>query len=178
MLGGGQESLAIFFDKFSKPFRLILYLYQIVALSLTVFALVKYLFVPLELAAWPLLAIYLVLIVFVILLLGLFWAYVLKPVEVLIDPTVAHTFVNAVLDWGIPFGNRVDVRMDLNAWPQHARLQMRVANDGIPPSSSTASDSAHTSTTGITCSRRRPWRSTKAFCAPMAMMSMAVEVKP
>lgn len=44
---GGQESLALFFDKFAKPFRLIFYLYQIVALSLTVFALVKYLFVPL-----------------------------------------------------------------------------------------------------------------------------------
>jgi hypothetical protein len=59
----------------------------------------------------------------------------LKPVEVLIDPTVAHTFVNAVLDWGLPFGSRVDVRMDLNAWPQHARLQVRVSNDGVPPSS-------------------------------------------
>jgi acyl-CoA thioesterase FadM len=67
---GGQESLAIFFDKFSKPFRLILYLYQIVALSLTVFALVKYLFVPLGLASGPLLAIYLCLIVFVILAAG------------------------------------------------------------------------------------------------------------
>ncbi len=67
---GGQESLALFFDKFSKPFRLILYLYQIVALSLTVFALVKYLFVPLELATMPLLAIYLCLIVFVILAAG------------------------------------------------------------------------------------------------------------
>lgn len=44
---GGDESLALFFDKFSKPFRLIFYIYQIVALSLTVFALVKYLFVPL-----------------------------------------------------------------------------------------------------------------------------------
>jgi acyl-CoA thioesterase FadM len=67
---GGQESLAIFFDKFSKPFRLTLYLYQIVALSLTVFALVKYLFVPLELATGPLLAMYLCLIVFVILAAG------------------------------------------------------------------------------------------------------------
>ena len=64
-----------------------------------------------------------------------------KPVEVLIDPTVAHTFINAVLDWGIPFGNRVDLRLDLNAWPQHARLQMRVANDGVPPSSAATSDS-------------------------------------
>lgn len=44
---GGQESLALFFDKFAKPFRLIFYIYQIVAMSLTVFALVKYLFVPL-----------------------------------------------------------------------------------------------------------------------------------
>ena len=44
---GGHESLAIFFDKFAKPFRLIFYIYQIIALSLTVFALVKYLFVPL-----------------------------------------------------------------------------------------------------------------------------------
>jgi acyl-CoA thioesterase FadM len=67
---GGQESLAIFFDKFSKPFRLILYIYQIVALSLTVFALVNYLFVPLQLAAGSLLAIYLCLIVFVILAAG------------------------------------------------------------------------------------------------------------
>ena len=64
-----------------------------------------------------------------------------KPVEVLIDPTVAHTFFNAVLDWGMPFGNRVDLRLDLNAWPQHARLQMRVSNDGVPPSSAAASDS-------------------------------------
>jgi len=74
-------------------------------------------------------------------ILGIALRRKLKPVEVLIDPTVAHTFVNAVLDWGLPFGNRVDVRMDLNAWPQHARLLMRVSNDGVPPSSSTFSDS-------------------------------------
>ncbi len=65
----------------------------------------------------------------------------LKPVEVLIDPTVAYTFANAVLDWGLPFGNRIDVRMDMNAWPKHARLQVRVSNDGVPPSSSAMLDS-------------------------------------
>lgn len=73
-------------------------------------------------------------------LLGIALRRKLKPVEVLIDPTVAHTFTNAVLDWGMPFGNRVDVRMDLNPWPQHARLQVRVSNDGVPPSSATSSD--------------------------------------
>ena len=65
----------------------------------------------------------------------------LKPVEVLIDPTVAHTFVNAVLDWGLPFGSRMDVRMDINPWPRHARLQVRVSNDGVPPSSNATTDS-------------------------------------
>lgn len=64
----------------------------------------------------------------------------LKPLEVLIDPTVAHTFVNAVLDWALPFGNRIDVLLDLNSWPQNARLQVRVANDGLPPSSSAHMD--------------------------------------
>ncbi|HMN94637.1 MAG TPA: hypothetical protein PKC60_15525 [Hydrogenophaga sp.] len=68
-------------------------------------------------------------------ILGIALRRKLKPVEVLIDPTVAHTFVNAVLDWGLPFGSRIDLRMDLNNWPEHARLQMRVSNDGVPPSS-------------------------------------------
>ncbi len=74
-------------------------------------------------------------------ILGIALRRKLKPVEVLIDPTVAHTLVNAVLDWGLPFGSRVDVRMDLNAWPQHARFLMRVSNDGVPPSSAVSADS-------------------------------------
>jgi acyl-CoA thioesterase FadM len=67
---GGRESLAIFFDRFAKPFRLIFYLYQILALTLTVFALVRYLFVPLRLASGDLFLIYLCLVVFVILAAG------------------------------------------------------------------------------------------------------------
>lgn len=74
-------------------------------------------------------------------LLGIQLRRKLKRVDVLVDPTVAHTFVNAVLDWGLPFGNRIDVRVDINAWPQHARLQVRVSNDGVPPSSSASADS-------------------------------------
>lgn len=68
--GGGQESLARFFDKFGRPFRLIFFLYQIVALSLTVFALTKYLFWPLELVSGPMTAVYLALVVFVVLAAG------------------------------------------------------------------------------------------------------------
>lgn len=67
---GGQESLAIFFDKFAKPFRLAFYLYQIVALALTVFALASYLFVPLELASGVRFGLYISLIVFMLLAAG------------------------------------------------------------------------------------------------------------
>lgn len=73
-------------------------------------------------------------------LLGIALRRKLKPVDVLIDPTVAHALVNAVLDWGLPFGSRVDVRVDLNDWPRHARLQVRVSNDGVSPSSVSAPD--------------------------------------
>jgi acyl-CoA thioesterase FadM len=67
---GGQESLARFFDKFSKPFRLIFYLYQVLALTLTVFALTRYLFAPLELVSGPMTALYLCMVVFVVLAAG------------------------------------------------------------------------------------------------------------
>jgi len=67
---GGQESLAIFFEKFSKPFRLIFYLYQILALALTVFALTQYLFGTLHLVQGPLYGLYLGLVVFVVLAAG------------------------------------------------------------------------------------------------------------
>ena len=64
----------------------------------------------------------------------------LKPVDVLFDPTVAYAFVNALIDWAMPFGRRVDVRLDLNTWPPHARLQVRASSDGAPPSSNKTFD--------------------------------------
>lgn len=45
----GAESLQRFFSKWSRPFRLSFYLYQILAITLTVFAIVHYLFEPLVL---------------------------------------------------------------------------------------------------------------------------------
>lgn len=64
----------------------------------------------------------------------------LKPAEVLVDPTVAYALANAVIDWALPFGRRVDVRLDINTWPPHARLQVRATNDGAPPSSNQVFD--------------------------------------
>lgn len=68
-------------------------------------------------------------------LIGIEMRRKLKPVDVLIDPAVAHAFLNALLDWALPLGRRIDVRVDVNHWPPHARLQVRVHGDGAPPSS-------------------------------------------
>ena len=45
----GSESLALFFNGWSRPFRLVFFLYQIIALSLTIFALIRYGWQPLGL---------------------------------------------------------------------------------------------------------------------------------
>lgn len=115
---GGQESLAIFFDRFSKPFRLILYLYQVVALALTVFALSKYLFGSLELVPGSLRWIYLSMVVFVVLAAGclfgeefgiqrikfghaMFGVLLLAAVVVVLFSL--HPLIPANLQWGAAF---------------------------------------------------------------------------
>jgi acyl-CoA thioesterase FadM len=45
----GTESLANFFNTWARPFRLIFFLYQLLALTLTVFAIIRYLWQPLNL---------------------------------------------------------------------------------------------------------------------------------
>jgi len=45
----GSESLAVFFSGWSRPFRLVFFLYQVIALSLTIFALIRYGWQPLGL---------------------------------------------------------------------------------------------------------------------------------
>lgn len=58
-----------------------------------------------------------------------------KPVDVLIDPTVGHALLNGLIDWALPLGRRIDVRIDINHWPPHARLQVRAHAESGPVSS-------------------------------------------
>ena len=48
----------------------------------------------------------------------------------------------------------------------------------MPAVINVASAATQTATTGSTCSRRSPWRNTKAFCAPMATISAREKPKP
>src|SRR5882762_8830102 len=45
----------------------------------------------------------------------------------------------------------------------------------MPAEIRTMSETVHSATTGSTCSRRMPWRSTKAFCAPTSPARCALD---
>lgn len=49
---GGSESLAQFFTAWSRPFRLVFFLYQVLAITLTIFAFIRYLWQPLGFEPW------------------------------------------------------------------------------------------------------------------------------
>jgi acyl-CoA thioesterase FadM len=65
---GGSESLGKFFTTWSRPFRLVFFLYQLLAITLTIFALIRYGWMPLGLEPSVL---YLPLILLVILAAGI-----------------------------------------------------------------------------------------------------------
>jgi acyl-CoA thioesterase FadM len=48
----GSESLAQFFTSWSRPFRLVFFLYQVLAITLTIFAFLRYVWQPLGLEPW------------------------------------------------------------------------------------------------------------------------------
>ena len=48
----GSESLAQFFANWSRPFRLVFFLYQILAITLTIFAFIRYFWQPLGFEPW------------------------------------------------------------------------------------------------------------------------------
>lgn len=64
----GSESLAQFFATWSRPFRLVFFLYQVLAVTLTIFAFLRYVWQPLGLEPWTL---YLPLTLLVVLAAGI-----------------------------------------------------------------------------------------------------------
>ena len=50
----GSESLARFFKTWSRPFRLVFFLYQLLAITLTIFAFIRYVWQPLGFQPWAL----------------------------------------------------------------------------------------------------------------------------
>lgn len=66
----------------------------------------------------------------------------LKAVDILIDPTLGFSLTNAMLDWGLPFGYRIDWRLETTGG--QARLWMKVyGGDRVIPGSAVVEDNIH-----------------------------------
>lgn len=49
----------------------------------------------------------------------------LQPIEVIVDPTLLVSLVEAALDWSAARGQRVQIRLGMLNWPEHAMLVFR-----------------------------------------------------
>lgn len=63
-----------------------------------------------------------------------------KPADILIDPTLGFSLAKAMLDWSTPFGNRIDLRLEVGSSPVQARLWMKTYTDREPPQSAVFED--------------------------------------
>ena len=70
----------------------------------------------------------------------------LKPVDVLLDPPVAVSLVNNVIDWGLSFSKQVTLTLETPVWPAPARLMVRVATP--PRNPAPTAPGQHTGTWG------------------------------
>ncbi len=77
-------------------------------------------------------------------LLGITLRRRLKAVDVLLDPTLGFSLTNAMLDWGMRYGHRIDWRLETGGEPAQARLWMKVhAGDAPTPASAAFEDNIH-----------------------------------
>lgn len=62
---------------------------------------------------------------------GIHVRQITRPIEVLVDPSLLFTLLNAVLDWAVESGRAsIDFRVDLKTWPAQARLTCCFEHDG------------------------------------------------
>ena len=74
-------------------------------------------------------------------LLGLTVWRKFKPVDVLMDPTLGFSLAQAMLDWSLPFGHRIDLRLDLAPGePARARLRLKTSGETLPAPEQVSND--------------------------------------
>lgn len=77
-------------------------------------------------------------------LLGLAVWRKFQSVDVLIDPTLGFSLAQAMLDWSMRFGHRIDLRLDLAPGePPCARLRMKTHGEHPPTESQVFEDGLH-----------------------------------
>lgn len=77
-------------------------------------------------------------------LLGLTVWRKFAPVDVLMDPTLGFSLTQAMLDWSMSFGHRIDLRLDLvPGEPARARLRLKTYSETPPPQNVVFEDGIH-----------------------------------
>lgn len=76
-------------------------------------------------------------------LLGIAVRRKFRPVDVLIDPTLGFSLTTAMLEWSAPFGNRMELRLDVENDPARARLWLKTYTDHPPLQSAVFEDNIH-----------------------------------
>jgi hypothetical protein len=56
---------------------------------------------------------------------GVELAHNIRPVEVIVDPGLLSSLLDASLDWALGLGKRLSVSLTIKNWPEHALLQVR-----------------------------------------------------
>lgn len=69
-----------------------------------------------------------------------------RPIEVLVDPALLFSLLNAVVDWAVEAArSTVDLRVDMKTWPVHGRIACSFAHAGADDA--TPAEAAATSAT-------------------------------
>lgn len=51
----------------------------------------------------------------------------LKPVEVIVDPGLLTSLVDAAIDWGCEFGRRLVISLEMKNWPEHGIFMLKAS---------------------------------------------------
>jgi hypothetical protein len=66
-----------------------------------------------------------------------------RPIEVIVDPGLLTSLLEATLDWAIVLGQRISVSLSVKNWPEHALLQVKASQTVVsdaPPDLSERGD--------------------------------------
>lgn len=57
---------------------------------------------------------------------------VMRPVEVIVDPSLLFSLLNTVVDWVLECAqSNIEIRLDMKPWPQHGRITCRFAHQQV-----------------------------------------------
>ncbi len=73
-------------------------------------------------------------------LVGIELVRTIRPVEIIVDPGLLSSLIDATLDWAIALGQRVTVSLSIKNWPEHAVLLVKASQTVVSEAPSDLSE--------------------------------------